>query len=317
MVKTPVSANGNDEENVLPRIKSKNGWTRFIDRFFGKSAGSRVFNVCLYLFFILVAFVTCYPFIYVIRESLLIVDFSSSGGRPTYGLNSYAVVLKSEGLVRTFFYSVGIVLVSTLASVFLTMLSAYPLSRGHLRGRTGFLLFIVFTMLFSGGLIPYYILIKDLGLRNTPWVYLVIGLVGGFNIIIAKNFMQGIPASLEEAAKIDGANDYVILFCIFIPLCLPIVATIALWVGVGKWNDWQTGVLYVSKREEFQLIQNYLRRILISASSTEGVMDPTIMSMSESVKMATVVVGILPIVLIYPFVQKYFVKGVILGSVKE
>ena len=171
-------------------------------------------------------------------------------------------------------------------------------------------------MLFSGGLIPYYILIRDLGLRDNFLVYVIPGLVSPFNVIIAKNFFQGIPDSLEESAKIDGANAIVILFKIYLPLSMPILMTIMLWAGVGKWNDWMTGLLYISNKD-LLLIQNYLRQILNTASSSSGtVVDPTFMNMAEGVKMAAIVVATLPIVMIYPFVQKYFVKGVLLGSVK-
>ena len=174
-------------------------------------------------------------------------------------------------------------------------------------------------MLFSGGTIPYYLLIRDIGLRNNILVYIIPGLYGGFNIIIARNFIYGIPSSLREAAKMDGANDFVIFLRIYLPLSMPIMATLALWIGVGRWNDWMTGQLYMDS-SNMLLIQNTLRRILVNTSAPPGaggMVDPDVANMSEGVKMATVVIGTLPIVLAYPFVQKYFVKGIILGSVKE
>ena len=200
--------------------------------------------------------------------------------------------------------------------IIVTMLAAYPLSKRDLRGRTGILLFITFTMLFSGGLIPFYLLIRDIGLRDNILVYILPGVASGYNVIIAKNFVQSIPDSLTEAAKIDGAGEFTTLVRIVFPLSMPIIATVALWAGVGKWNDWMTGMLYVTD-PDMRMIQNFLRSILISASSTgQGGVDSDVMSMAEGVKMAAVVVSIIPILLVYPFLQKYFVKGVLLGSVK-
>lgn len=171
-------------------------------------------------------------------------------------------------------------------------------------------------MLFSGGLIPYYILIKDLGLRDNILVYLIPGLIGAFDIIIARNFINTIPEEIFESARIDGANEFIILFKIVIPLTGPIIATIALWAGVGKWNDWMTGVLYMQNSKNLWMIQQFLRNILITSQSGTGVIDPDIMMMAEGVKMAAIVVSVIPIMIVYPFVQKYFVKGVLLGSVK-
>ena len=200
--------------------------------------------------------------------------------------------------------------------VFCCMLTAYPLTKKGLKGRTGILLFILFTMLFSGGLIPYYLLIQDLHLMNNPLIYILPGLVSGFDIIIAKNFLSGISDSLAESAQLDGAGEYRIFFSIYLPLSGPIMATLGLWSFVGKWNDWMTGVLYMQGKPNLQLIQTFLRRILNAATTQSGVADTEILNLSASIRMAIVVVGMLPIVLMYPFVQKHFVKGVMLGSVK-
>lgn len=282
------------------------------------NTGSVIFNILNYILLTVFALAMLYPFYYVLETSLKVHDISGEVAIVKYNFSAYVTILNNDGLVQSFLLSILTVAVSTIIHVVFTMLAAYPLSRKHFRGRVAFLLFILFTMLFSGGLIPYYLLItKDLKLQDNILVYIIPGAVGGFNIIIVKNFLQTIPESLEESAKIDGANDLRILVSIFIPLSLPIIATIALWHAVSKWNDWMTGVLYV-RDKNLRVIQNFLRDILITASSSDGqgVVDPEIMNMAESVKMAAIVIGTLPIILIYPFVQKYFVKGVLLGSVK-
>ncbi len=292
----------------------------FFQNLLGKNAGEWTFNIFNYLFLLLVAFCMAYPFYHVLKVSLTVRKLVPETNTVIHVLNfaSYLTVLGDASVIKTFFFSIAVVLCNCLGHLLICILSAYPLSRSHLKFKTGIFLYIVITMLFGGGLIPFYILIRDLGLRNNPLVYVVLGLCGGFNIIICKNFFMGIPDSLEESAKIDGANDFTILFRIYVPLSLPIIATIALWVGVGKWNDWMTGVLYMGKKD-MKMMQNYLREILVAATSSDPTgagVDPNIKNMASGVKMATIVIGTLPIICIYPFLQKYFVKGTILGSVK-
>ena len=294
-------------------------WAAFRKRIFGKRPSTITFNVVLYVVFTLIAFCTLYPFLHVVIESLKSVIPTDTGiPKYTYNLTAYLAVFKTKGLMWSFLWSIIVVVVSVVTHVFFCMLTAYPLSKKQLKGRMFFLLYVLITMMFSGGLIPFYMLIQDLNLMDNPLVYILPGLVSAFDVIIAKNFLQGIPRDLEESAKLDGASDYKIFFRIYMPLSLPIMATLALWCGVGKWNDWMTGVLYMANSPDLQLIQNYLRRMLIdtTSSSVGGVGDIEIKNMAASVQMATIVVGTLPIVLIYPFVQKYFVKGVILGSIK-
>lgn len=290
---------------------------KLLKRIFGRSKGSIVFNLLNYAFFILFGIIMLYPFLHVVITSLETNILVDGVVKKVYNFSSYGVVLGNKNIVNAFLLTVFVVIVHTVLHILLTLMAAYPLSKKDLRGRTGILLFIVFTMLFSGGMIPNYILItQTLKWQNSIMVYIVPGLMSGFNIIITKNFLQGIPESLEEAAIIDGANDFVIMLKIFFPLSLPIMATVGLWAGVGKWNNWMTGVLYISK-PNLMVIQNILRDMMIAASSTESGQGGNIyLSMADNIKMATVVVGTLPIVIVYPFVQKYFVKGMLLGSVK-
>lgn len=229
---------------------------------------------------------------------------------------SYAIVFSNNGLVRSFFLSVGVTLVYSALSVLVTVLSAYPLTKRDLKGKKFIGVFLLISMLFSGGLIPYYLMIKQFGLFNNVLVYLFVGLVNPFYVIIVKNFISSIPNEIFESARIDGASEARIVFQIVIPLSGPIIATIALWAGVDKWNDWMTGVLYMQNSKDLWMIQQFLRNILITTSAGQGVVDPDIMAMADSVKMAAIVISILPIILVYPFAQKYFVKGVLLGSVK-
>ena len=290
---------------------------KFVDKYFGKSTGDKVFNIMNYILFIVLTFVCFYPFFHVLKTSLVVNKLVDDVPVKVLSFESYFEILNNDGLLKAFGLSIGVVIVYVILHVFLTMLSAYPLSRSYLKGKKFILLFLVITMLFSGGLIPYYILIRDLGLRGNVLVYIIPGLISPFNIIIARNFIQSIPSEIFESARIDGANEAQILFRIVFPLSGAIMATIALWSGVGKWNDWMTGVLYMTKEKDLWMIQQFLRNILITASSGQGVVDPEIMMMAEGVKMAAIVISIVPIIVIYPFVQKFFVKGVLLGSVKS
>ena len=298
-------------------VYKKNKFQKFIDKYFGKTVGDKIFNIFNYIFFLFLTFVCFYPFYHVVKESLIVNKFVDGQKIETISFESYLQILNNDGLLKAFGLSIAVVVVFVILHVFLTMLSAYPLSRGYLKGKKFILLFLIITMLFSGGLIPYYILIRDLGLRENVLVYIFPGLISPFNIIIARNFIKGIPSEVFESARIDGANEFQILFKIVIPLSGAIMATIALWAGVGKWNDWMTGVLYVTKDKDLWMIQQFLRNILITASSGQGVVDPEIMMMAEGVKMAAIVISIVPIIIVYPFVQKFFVKGVLLGSVKS
>jgi len=296
----------------LGGCKKKNFWKKY----YGSSAGDVVFNLLNYLFFAALFLVCLYPFYYVVKTSLIVQDASSGSVVTKLSFESYAIVFSNNGLVRSFFLSVGVTLVYSALSVLVTVLSAYPLTKRDLKGKKFIGVFLLISMLFSGGLIPYYLMIKQFGLFNNVLVYLFVGLVNPFYVIIVKNFISSIPNEIFESARIDGASEARIVFQIVIPLSGPIIATIALWAGVDKWNDWMTGVLYMQNSKDLWMIQQFLRNILITTSAGQGVVDPDIMAMADSVKMAAIVISILPIILVYPFAQKYFVKGVLLGSVK-
>jgi putative aldouronate transport system permease protein len=244
-----------------------------------------------------------------------------------YGFHLFPTKLDFSGYESVFNYSViwtsyGNTIVRTLLgtaiSLVLTFLGAYPLSKRSLPNRKLWTGVIVLTMFFSGGLIPSYLLIKNIGLMNSVWALVLPGAVSAFMLLIVRNFIAGLPESLEESAKIDGANEIVVLFRIVLPLSLPIIATVGLYSGVGHWNAWFDSMIYIQD-EGKQVLQMILRRILLEGqdvASESGSGSHAAVVNSETVKMAALIVSILPILLVYPFLQKYFVKGTLMGSVK-
>lgn len=268
----------------------------------------------------LVGLVTMFPLLYVLWKSLTTYSSDALGNKTTsFDLGAYEYIFRDDSILTAFLLTTGVVVVSVILHVLVTMLAAYPLSKEDLKGGKVMLVFVLITMVFSGGLMPYYILIGDLGLRNTVLVYIIPGLISGFNIVVARNFLSGIPSSLIESAKIDGASDFTVFFRIILPLSKPIICTIALWFAVAKWNDWMTGLLYI-QQGNLKLLQNVLRDMLISGSGMNdalGLGTSEKFMLMENIKMAVIIVATVPILCIYPFVQKYFINGTMLGAVKE
>ena len=295
----------------------KNDFKRGLKHIFGGTGKAIAFNVVLYFIFILFLAVMISPFIYVISESFRSKKLIDNVPTEIWSFAAYQYVLGNDSIVITFLNTIFATLFGTLFAVALTMVGAYPLSRKQLKGRNIFLMYVLITMLFSGGLIPFYYLIRNvLNLTDNFMVYIIIGGASAFNIFIVKGYYQGISEELYEAAALDGAGEFRIFFLIYLPLSKPIIATVALWVAVGKWNDYMTGLLYIKDVDKL-LIQNTLRGMINNATTTDGMgMDSSQLALSESIKMATVVVSLIPIMCLYPFVQQYFTKGVMLGSVK-
>ncbi len=231
----------------------------------------------------------------------------------TFG--AYAIMFNSE-VYRAMLVTIFITVVGTLLHICVCIMAAYPLSKKFLPGRNFLLIFVLVTMLFSGGLIPYYFIIRGLGLADNILVYILPGAAGAYTIVMMKNFLLQIPSSLEEAARIDGANYFYILWRIIVPLSKPIIATLALFYGVGRWNDWFTAVLFVNNKELYT-IQNVLRDMIIQNNMGAFGQINLEQVYTESVKMAAIIVATVPIMIVYPFLQKYFVKGIFMGSVKE
>ena len=297
--------------------RQNNPFVRFLRRVFGTNKTDIIFTVVLYLFILIFLAVMIMPFVYVIAESFKSRKLVDGMPAEIWSFAAYVKVLENDSIFRSYLNTIGTTIVGTLIAVCLTTVGAYPLSRKNLKGRQVFLVYVLITMLFSGGLIPFYILIRNvLQLTDSYLVYVIIGATGAFNIFIVKGYFQGIPEELYESASLDGAGEFRVFFSIYLPLSKPIIATVALWVAVGKWNDYMTGLLYIKSTEKL-LIQNVLRGMLSKATSSSGIGgDASLQALAESTKMATVVISIIPIMLVYPFVQKYFTKGVMLGSVK-
>jgi putative aldouronate transport system permease protein len=297
----------------------------------GKTAiTDRLFDGFIYIYLILISIVTLYPFLNVLAISLNESLDTVKGGiyiwPRSFTLDNYKEIFQYDNLITGFINSASRTILGTILGVLSSAMVAYTLSRSDFQGRKLFSTIIVLTMYFSGGLIPGYMLIRDLGLINSYWVYIIPGIVNAFNIIIVRSFIDGLPYALQESAKIDGANDFTIFWKIIMPLCKPVLATVALFVAVGHWNSWFDTYLYNSMNENLTTLQYELMKILQNTSM--GSTDPSSMKgmtgdqlksfvSPESIKMAISIVTIVPILVVYPFVQKYFVQGMTIGAVKS
>ena len=284
-----------------------------------------LFDVILYLVFGLIALITIYPF-----YNVLIVSLANTLASATYSPYLYPHVFDLTGyktiMSDTYFYrSLGTTLFVTIVGTTLNMVfsvtAAYVLSRKRLIGRKFFLSAILFTMLFSGGLIPTYLVVSGLGLDNSIWSMIFPSMISTYYLIIMKNYFVSLPASLEEAARIDGANEFVVMTRIFIPISKPFMATFLLFYAVERWNEWWNAYLYISDKN-IKPLQIYLRDVLVNFNSQLATQAQSMMSSHnkvfvQSIQMATIIITMLPILCVYPFVQKYFVKGVLVGSVKD
>lgn len=232
-----------------------------------------------------------------------------------FNLDAFFFVINSSQFQRAVSMSILSTIVFTLLAMVLTVTTAYPLSRMYLPGVRYLNFFIVFTLLFNGGLIPTYLVVKSLGILNTFWALIVPNMISAFNVILMVSFMRNIPVEFEEAAKLEGASQYTILFRIIIPLSKPTIATLVLFYAVARWNMWFDVIMYVTDSKYYTL-QVVLRNLLMALDNT--IMKSTVPHASPliSVQAASVIFAILPILTLYPFLQKYFVKGIMLGGVK-
>lgn len=233
---------------------------------------------------------------------------------------AYDVIVQDKSMWHSLFYTIELTVIYTVISMALSILMAFPLTMKHLKGRRFFSFFMVFTMYFSGGTIPIYLNIKDLGLLNNMWSLILPALMSTFNVIILKNFFAGLPYELNEAAYIDGANDLQILVRIYLPLSFSAMATLSLFYAVSKWNAFSDALYYISARD-LQPLQLKLYNLIkgsqaIEVSVQEGSSKDLASSLSESIEAATIIFATLPILCVYPFVQRYFVQGVTMGAVK-
>lgn len=291
------------------------------------SVGERLFYELNHLFMAFLIFITLYPMLYV-----LFCSFSSPSAlvrvdgllwRPAgFSLRGYAAVFRSQniwlGYRNTLFY----VLVGTLLSMTLTILGAYALSRKGYMLKKGIIILMMITMFFSGGMVPSYLLISRLNMLNTVWAMIVPGALSTYNMIVLRTSFQGIPDSLHESAYLDGAGDFTILLKIVLPVSLPALATIMLFYAVDIWSAWYAALVYLQGRRDLYPLQMFLRELLVTGdfadpnfvSTLQGDSDQYLLK--EVIKYATIIVSTVPILLVYPFLQKYFVKGVLVGSIK-
>lgn len=300
-----------------------------------KTVGERIYKVILYTLLVLLSIATVYPFLY-----CLILSFNDGydtlrGGiylfPRVFTLGNYTKAFEHPLILNSFKITVMRTLITTGVSVFLTAMLAYGLSIKGLPGRKYIVFFFFFTTLFSGGLIPTYILFRSMKILNTFWVLVLPSLFSFYNAVIMRTFFAGIPASLSESARIDGATEFSIFFRLILPLSLPVVATIALFVGVGAWNDWFAGAFYIKMNDQLVPASTLLYKIVAEARF-ESSMSSGGESMQqfnealfglqrgttpESLQMTFVVIIITPILCVYPFLQRFFVKGVMVGSLKE
>lgn len=267
--------------------------------------------------------ITLYPFLYVVSVSLS-EPYAVMQNRITFfpigfNLNSYKAVLANPYIWISYKNTIIYTVVGTSINLLLTTTMAYSLSKKYLFGRKFFSIFTVFTMFFSGGIIPNYILIKNLGLIDTMWSLILPISIGTWNLMVMRTFFEGLPEETEEAATIDGCNHAQVLVKIVLPVSKPILATMSLFYAVWHWNAYFSALIYLNSKDKYPL-QILLQQILItgetSFTSTVVGMTDTNLLISDTVKFATIMVAILPIIMVYPFLQKYFIKGILIGSVK-
>lgn len=293
-----------------------------------KSRGELALEIVILVVLLLLCVVMLFPFLNLLAKSVSSESPVLRGEVVLWPIGfqtgTYQYVIKQAQFQNSLVNSIIITVVGSALAMLLTCMTAYPLSKTNLLGRRWFILFFVFTMLFSGGMVPSYILMRTLGMLNTLWVLIIPGALSVYNMILLKNFFEEIPASVEESAKLDGARNMTILFKIVLPMSLPALATIGLFYAVGYWNNYMSGVLYIT-RPNLKPLQQYLYQLVAETQTVDkdaalGTLSPeaamTAALNTESIRAATIMVSSIPIMCVYPFLQKYFVTGLRVGSVK-
>lgn len=273
---------------------------------------------------VLVSLTCLLPFVNVAATSLSSKS-AILGGKVTlwpvgWEFTAYKAIFSDPTMMRSLVFTIGITVVYTVLAMILTILMAYPLTKKRLKGRKVFNFLALFTMYFSGGTIPIYLNIKELGLLDTPWSLILPGLLSTYNMIILKSFFAALPTELEEAATIDGASDFQILLQVYLPLSMASLATLTLFYAVGKWNSFQDALYYIQNKA-YQPLQLKLYHLIkgsqaVDIAAMEGGSNTVATEISESIQPASIIFATLPILVVYPFVQRYFVAGVTIGAVK-
>ncbi|RUS47195.1 carbohydrate ABC transporter permease [Cohnella sp. AR92] len=286
-----------------------------------RSNGDRVFDVVNYTVITLFALVCLFPFVYVAAFSITpYTEYLQNPLKliPSHAeFGAYRQIFKMTVLWTGYRNTILITVAGVLINIFLMLITAYPLSKRDLKGRNVALILITFTMFFNGGLIPNFYLIRSLHLYNSLWSLILPGALGAYNLILMKNFISNIPPSLEESASIDGANEVTILAKIIIPLSKPAIATFVIFHAVSQWNLFFNAVIYTSKRELWPLMLIVRDLVVDSGAVARDTSDAVNTGVTEfTIKMAIIIFSTLPILLIFPFMQKYFMKGILIGSIK-
>ncbi len=292
------------------------------------SLGDQVFDTCNIIFMLLLVIVTLYPFINMFAISFNDANDAIKGGiylwPRMWTWSNYQYIFNESAIYHSTFISVIRTVLGTVISVFCTAMLAYTLSRQDYVLRKFVTMFFVFTMYFSGGLIPGYLLIKNLGLTDSFWVYIIPGIIGVFNMIVIRSFIEGLPEGILESARIDGAGEFTTFLRVVLPLTVPSLATVSLFVAVGQWNSWFDVFLYNSSNQQLSTLQYELMKILQTSNTatTQSAADVYAQSSSThtvtptSIRATMTIVASVPILMVYPFVQKYFVQGMTVGGVK-
>lgn len=288
-----------------------------------RTLGDRIFDAVNALLLTFLMIITLYPLLYVVFASLSspneLISHTGLLLKPQgFTFGAYKAVLKNPMIFSGYKNTLFIVIVGTVYNIVMTSMGAYVLSRKKFFWKKPMTYMVIVTMFFGGGLIPSYLLIQNLGLGNKLWALIIPSAIGTWNLIIMRTSFASIPDSLIESAGMDGANEFTILFKIVLPLSLPTIAVMALYYGVGHWNSWFNAMIYLRKRELYPL-QLVLREILISNSTNDMMQNVAVTekeAISETIKYATIMVATVPILCAYPFLQKYFVKGAMVGALK-
>lgn len=288
-----------------------------------KSTGDQIVDVIIYVALGLIALSTVLPFLYVFAGSFATEKELTEKAffiiPSEWSLNAYQYAIRTANILRGLRNSILLTILGTVCCMAFSLSFAYPLSKTHFRGRNWMMNMVIFTMLFGGGMIPSYLVYQAYGLLDSWWALILPGLISPFNMIIIKKFFQGLPVELDEASYMDGANDLQIFTKVALPLSKPVIASISLFYGVGFWNDYFNAMIYLSTAEKYP-IQIQLRSIILQTSkiADNQVLDYDMFGAppDKAVKMACTVIATVPILIVYPFVQKYFTKGVMVGAVK-
>ncbi len=287
--------------------------------FRSKSKGSKIFYIFNIFIMLLAIIVTLFPVINILAKSFSdmksLTENTVSIWPKGFNLDTYKTIMVDSTFWLNYKNTIVYTVAGTLLNLFMTTIFAYPLSVTRLKGRRVLMAFVVFTMFFNGGIIPNYMIVNGLGMRNTIFAVIVPGAISTFNLIVMRTFFEGIPKELEEAASIDGMNTFGILVRIILPLSKPILATMFLFYAVAMWNSWFPALLYLDD-PKMQPVTMYLRNLIAGALSATGADSDSFGAVSINIRYVSIVLTSLPILCVYPFLQKYFVQGMMVGSVK-